>query len=657
MASKKTPSKASAAARSPRVFVSYSHDSEELQQKVLELVQQLRSDGINALMDMFVTHPSQGWPLWCEQQLKPEAADFVLMVGTKSYWERVENDEPGRTGLGVFWEGRIIRSYVYAKEGNNRFISIYFDSKDASAIPRGLSELAHFHLTDFSLQKKTDYSRLLRHLTGQPDVKPAELGMPKKMPPSSGGKKKAAAGSHKVLRLKSQPKMPVKWTFADAMPASPQTPEAEAAGTAITRTGTVLVADVADFSERFKTNHRATIFNAIWTFVRDNPILKNFDGQVYCDNMLDGAVVAFDREVYHEAVELASAWIKAVENVLPNTKVLLRVGIGVGTFHLVPRVPNGAGVAHLNPHLEFIPVSKDINDADRLARIAGSDVRGFAVLSESFLRKFEEHGLDEPFSALGPALFPKLEFKAFQKQAKHGHTQEFRVLNVYDNTEQKPTGIKEYLRLEDLIKQQLCELAEGFWELACLDLDKDQPDAALRKAHHSKDKLRVSLFCPDPRPQKNALACTTFRHLDWVPSPSEAQLTKALTEYPLDSDFEHGPVGAAFHQRRPIAIRGLPEVVRDKKTGQIKTASLDKYLAALKDQGCPLDAKLASQLGRHARTYLCIPMGVDLDNPSVLACLDLVGPGEWIPHDVQEIAEILQEDFGVQIALLIDKRT
>jgi len=55
--------------RPPRVFISYSHDNVEHQERVLGLADRLRADGINAEIDQYNTAPPEGWPLWCERQI------------------------------------------------------------------------------------------------------------------------------------------------------------------------------------------------------------------------------------------------------------------------------------------------------------------------------------------------------------------------------------------------------------------------------------------------------------------------------------------------------------------------------------------------------------------------------------------------------------
>ena len=57
----------------PRVFISYSHDSAEHRDRVLELADRLRADGIDAMIDQYVQFPPEGWPAWCEAEIRKAA--------------------------------------------------------------------------------------------------------------------------------------------------------------------------------------------------------------------------------------------------------------------------------------------------------------------------------------------------------------------------------------------------------------------------------------------------------------------------------------------------------------------------------------------------------------------------------------------------------
>src|SRR5512132_4180831 len=120
--------------RPPRVFISYSHDTVEHQDRVLDFADRLRAEGIDAEVDQYNTAPPEGWPLWCERQIK--AADVVLMVCTETYYHRVSDDEEQGKGRGVVWEARIIRQLLYdAGTVSDKFVPVLFSDASLDQIP------------------------------------------------------------------------------------------------------------------------------------------------------------------------------------------------------------------------------------------------------------------------------------------------------------------------------------------------------------------------------------------------------------------------------------------------------------------------------------------------------------------------------------------
>ena len=161
----------------PRVFISYSHDSGAHAERVRALADRLRADGVDAWIDQYETAPSQGWPRWMEDQL--EQARFVLCVCTKTYRDRVDQkQEPGQ-GLGVTWEGALIRLGLYLAQGNNeKFLPVLFDSADEEHIPNPLRAFHRFELLD-----NEGYEALYRHLTDQPKTPAPPIGPRKPLDP------------------------------------------------------------------------------------------------------------------------------------------------------------------------------------------------------------------------------------------------------------------------------------------------------------------------------------------------------------------------------------------------------------------------------------------------------------------------------------------
>jgi tetratricopeptide (TPR) repeat protein len=161
----------------PRVFISYSHGTRQHNDRVLELAQQLRRDGIDAELDQFHQHELVHWPRWCEEQLRPGKSDFVLCVCTPEYKRRIEGRVKADVGKGVFWEGAHIYNYLYNEKGNRRFVPILLDGATGSAVPSVLGGYTRFHLNAFDLSNpESDYAGLYRLLTGQGAVQKAELG-------------------------------------------------------------------------------------------------------------------------------------------------------------------------------------------------------------------------------------------------------------------------------------------------------------------------------------------------------------------------------------------------------------------------------------------------------------------------------------------------
>jgi hypothetical protein len=85
------------------VFISYSHDSPEHMDRVLELANRLRGEGIDAEVDRYEDAPPEGWPRWCDRKI--QEAQFVLVICTETYLLRFGGASKPGLGLGVKWRG------------------------------------------------------------------------------------------------------------------------------------------------------------------------------------------------------------------------------------------------------------------------------------------------------------------------------------------------------------------------------------------------------------------------------------------------------------------------------------------------------------------------------------------------------------------------
>jgi hypothetical protein len=156
----------------PRVFVSYSQDSDDHKQRVLELTQALRADGVDAIVDQFVDNPSQGWPRWMLDEIA--AAQFVLLVVSEGYKKKAEGQVPRGAGRGVKWESHLTIQEIYdADARNEKFIPVLLEGVTDEAIPQALRAWTYYRWPEGS-------EGLLRRLLAQPKVVPAPLGAIKK---------------------------------------------------------------------------------------------------------------------------------------------------------------------------------------------------------------------------------------------------------------------------------------------------------------------------------------------------------------------------------------------------------------------------------------------------------------------------------------------
>jgi tetratricopeptide (TPR) repeat protein len=163
--------------RPPKVFISYSHDSQEHADRVLELSDHLRVDGIDCILDQYEDALPEGFPRWMDRQIR--AADFVLMICTQTYYRRVMGEEEPGKGHGVAWESTLIYQYIYnAGTSNTRFIPMLLEGAHESAIPVPWQGVKYYRP-----MTQEGYEELYRRLTGQPLTPKPALGTLRMMQP------------------------------------------------------------------------------------------------------------------------------------------------------------------------------------------------------------------------------------------------------------------------------------------------------------------------------------------------------------------------------------------------------------------------------------------------------------------------------------------
>jgi tRNA A-37 threonylcarbamoyl transferase component Bud32 len=158
-----------------RIFMSYAQFSDSHSQRVLALAQALRAQGIDVELDQFHQHELVDWPRWCLEQLRPERSDWVLMICSRLYRDRLDGRVDPRTGRGVFWEGALIDDEIYGAKENRRFVPVLLDDEPEESIPVMVRGWTFCRVRGLD-SRDSGYERLYRLLTAQPEAVKAPLG-------------------------------------------------------------------------------------------------------------------------------------------------------------------------------------------------------------------------------------------------------------------------------------------------------------------------------------------------------------------------------------------------------------------------------------------------------------------------------------------------
>jgi hypothetical protein len=115
----------------PRTFISYAWESEEIKKWVKELATQLRNDGVDAKLDQWEVVPGDQMPHFMETSVREN--DYVLIICSPKYKSKSES----RIG-GVGYEGDIMTAEVLQSSNHRKFIPILKSGTKKTAIPSWL---------------------------------------------------------------------------------------------------------------------------------------------------------------------------------------------------------------------------------------------------------------------------------------------------------------------------------------------------------------------------------------------------------------------------------------------------------------------------------------------------------------------------------------
>ncbi len=129
--------------KTPKAFISYAWESDEVKDWVKKLATDLRNDGIDAKLDRWEVVPGDQMPHFMEKSVREN--DYVLIICTPKYKSKSEN----RVG-GVGYEGDIMTAEVLQTSNHRKFIPILISGSKETSIPSWLQGKYYVDLSNQS---------------------------------------------------------------------------------------------------------------------------------------------------------------------------------------------------------------------------------------------------------------------------------------------------------------------------------------------------------------------------------------------------------------------------------------------------------------------------------------------------------------------------
>ncbi|WFB46715.1 toll/interleukin-1 receptor domain-containing protein [Vibrio coralliilyticus] len=151
----------------PKVFVSYSHDSPHHKSWVLSLATNLRSSGIDAILDQWELAAGDDLPAFMERNIVD--SDYILMICTDSY---VAKANSGKGGVG--YEKMIVTSDLMANIDSNKVIPI-IRQKGTNEVPTFLKTKLFINMSNEEFEE-FGFDELIRTIHNSPLYKKPDIG-------------------------------------------------------------------------------------------------------------------------------------------------------------------------------------------------------------------------------------------------------------------------------------------------------------------------------------------------------------------------------------------------------------------------------------------------------------------------------------------------
>lgn len=166
----------------PKVFISYTHDSEEHRGAVLAFADFLVRHGIDVVLDRWATDRRRDWQAWMTENITE--SDYVLVIASEGYRRMGDGTGPNHLNLGGQSEGALLRDRLQGDRATwtAKILPVLLPGHGKDEIPDFLQPNA---ADRYEVPANTPEAAesLLRVLTRQPRDVPPPLGPRVVLPP------------------------------------------------------------------------------------------------------------------------------------------------------------------------------------------------------------------------------------------------------------------------------------------------------------------------------------------------------------------------------------------------------------------------------------------------------------------------------------------
>lgn len=160
----------------PRTFVSYAWTTPAHQERVRELVDQLRRDGVDALLDVYHLRPGMDANAYMEQVAAQGDVRKVIVICDPNYVRKFDARQGGVGREGTIMSEPVFKQLLGGQQAARKFVAVVFGKEEGiDPTPALFASTLHIDMTDPQHYAER-YDELLRFLFDQPLLEAPPVG-------------------------------------------------------------------------------------------------------------------------------------------------------------------------------------------------------------------------------------------------------------------------------------------------------------------------------------------------------------------------------------------------------------------------------------------------------------------------------------------------